>query len=302
MQYLISKLEKHKCIYFTRANSEETTLEDIFFAHPESINMLNTFPTVLFMASTYKTNTYRMPLFEIVGVTSTKMTYSVAFAFLSFEQENNFTWALEMLVGLLTSKLNMPKVIVTDRNTALMNVVATVLPEIEHVLCYFHIEKNVKAKCITDCRVKTKPTDAKVVDKDVKEANDEKHYDLVKKIMRAWREVVNSPMDDSYASAWLKFKKDVCRPFPLFVKYVETTILPLKKHFVRAWTNKFLHIWCRTTNIVESAHGKLKRYLRSGVGDLASCWDEINKILKNQLGEIQGSFGRGISPEPLWVL
>jgi len=42
-----------------------------------------------------------MPLFEIVGVTSTKLTYFVAFAFLSKEQEKNFTWALEMLVGLL---------------------------------------------------------------------------------------------------------------------------------------------------------------------------------------------------------
>jgi len=74
LQYFISKLEECKYIYFTRANSEETTLEDIFFAHPESINMLNTFPTVLVMDSTYKTNFYRMSLFEIVGVTSIKMT------------------------------------------------------------------------------------------------------------------------------------------------------------------------------------------------------------------------------------
>jgi hypothetical protein len=65
MQYLISKLEKHKYVYFTRENSEVTTLEDLFFAHLESTNMLNTFPTVLVMDSTYKTNTYRMPLFEI---------------------------------------------------------------------------------------------------------------------------------------------------------------------------------------------------------------------------------------------
>jgi len=91
-----------------------------------------------------------MPLFDIVGVTSTKMTYFVAFAFLSKEQENNFIWVLEMLVGLLNSKLNLHKVIVTDRDTALMNVVATVLPKTNHVLCYFHIEKNVKSKCNTD--------------------------------------------------------------------------------------------------------------------------------------------------------
>jgi len=125
-----------------------------------------------------------MPLFEIVGVTSTKMTYSVAFAFLSFEQENNFNWALEMLDGLLTSKLNMPNVIVIDRDPTLMKVVVNVLPKIYHILFYFHIEKNVKSRCITDCRVKVKPSGTKVVDKDAKEADDDKHCELVKKIVR----------------------------------------------------------------------------------------------------------------------
>jgi len=103
-----------------------------------------------------------------------------------------------------------------------------VFPKTNHVLCYFHIEKNVKAKCITDCRVK-----AKVVEKEVKEANDEKHCDLVRKIVSVWREVVDSPTEDSYASALLKFK-EVWEPFPMFIKYVETTVLPVKKQFVRA--------------------------------------------------------------------
>ena len=61
--------------------------------------MLNTFPTVLVMDSTYKTIFYQMQLFEIVGVTSTNMTYYVGFSFLSFEQEDDLTRALEKLVG-----------------------------------------------------------------------------------------------------------------------------------------------------------------------------------------------------------
>jgi len=189
----------------------------------------------------------------------------------------------------------MSKVVFTDRDTTLMNVIAKVLHKTDHILCYFHIEENVKPKCITDCRVKAKPSDAKIVDKHVKEANDEKHCENDKKIVGACRDVVNYPTEDSYAIALLKFIEEVCGPFPIFVKYVETTVFPLKKHFMRAWTNKFLHLGCRTTNIVESAHAQLKRYLRSSVGDLASCWDEIDKMLKNQLGEIQGSFGRSIT-------
>jgi len=149
LQYLISKFVAHKYVYYTRCNSEETTLEDIFFAHLESIKLLNTFLTVLAMDSTYKTNNYWMPLFEKVGCTSTKMTYSVGFAFLHFELEENFTWALTMVKCLLSSKDNMPKVIVTDRDGALMKVVGTVFPETYTMLCFFHIRKNVRAKCIT---------------------------------------------------------------------------------------------------------------------------------------------------------
>jgi len=89
------------------------------------------------MDSTYKTNTYQMSLFEIVGCTSTKMTYSVGFSFLFLDQEDHFTWELKMVKGLLSSKDNMPKVIVTDRDTALMNIVATFFPETDTMLCFF---------------------------------------------------------------------------------------------------------------------------------------------------------------------
>jgi len=58
LQYLISKLVEHQYVYYTRCNSEETTIENIFFAHPESIKLLNTFSTVLVMDSTYKTNNH----------------------------------------------------------------------------------------------------------------------------------------------------------------------------------------------------------------------------------------------------
>jgi len=58
LQYLISKLVEYKYVYYTRCNSNETTIGDICFAHPESIKLLNTFPTVLVMDSTHKTNNY----------------------------------------------------------------------------------------------------------------------------------------------------------------------------------------------------------------------------------------------------
>jgi len=52
------------------------------------------------MDSTYKTNRYRLPLLEIVGVTSTGLTIYVAFILVEAERENNYVWALERLEGL----------------------------------------------------------------------------------------------------------------------------------------------------------------------------------------------------------
>jgi len=146
---------------------------------------------------------YKIPLFEIVGVTFINMTCFVAFSFLASEKEGNFTWVLEMLVVLFFLELNMPKVVVTNRDNALMNDVAKVLPKIAVLLCYFHIGKNVRVKFIMDCRVKEKPKDLKVNGKEVKEA---KTSNVVKNIMRAWDDVVESPTKDSYTSTVTRFQ------------------------------------------------------------------------------------------------
>jgi hypothetical protein len=65
---------------------------------------------------------------------------------LTVEKDDNFIWVLHTLLKLLNSNSDMPKVVVTDRDTALMNVVASVLPETSAILCYFHVGKNVKSK------------------------------------------------------------------------------------------------------------------------------------------------------------
>jgi len=154
-----------------------------------------------------------MSLFEIVGVTSTNMTYFVAFAFLASEKKGKFTRVLEMLVGLLSSKVNMPKVVVTYRDNY---DVAKVLPETNTLLCYFHIGKNVRVKCIMDYKVKLKPKDVKVNGKEVKEA---KASDVVNNIMRSYEDVVESPTKYSYTSAVTRFRY-VCKKFPKFLEYV----------------------------------------------------------------------------------
>ncbi|KAH1215405.1 PKS-NRPS hybrid synthetase [Glycine max] len=97
--------------------------------------------------SNYKTNRYRLLLLDIAGVTSTGMTFSVAFAYLEGECLNNVVWALERFRVLFLIRDALPGVIVTDKDLTLMNAVKTVFPECTNLLCWFHIDKNLKAKC-----------------------------------------------------------------------------------------------------------------------------------------------------------
>jgi len=60
-----------------------------------------------------------MSLFEVVGITSTGLTFLVAFC--SAEKENIFVWALDRLKGLFFRVDSYPRVMVCDRDIALMN-------------------------------------------------------------------------------------------------------------------------------------------------------------------------------------
>src|SRR4030043_1473182 len=115
----MKSLVEHKYDYHVRNYANSQNVKDIFWAHPESIKVFNTFPTVLIMDSTYKTNKYCLPLLEFVGVTSTYLTYSIAFAYMMSEKEESVTWALERCRGLFKSVNMSPEGVVTDQDNAL---------------------------------------------------------------------------------------------------------------------------------------------------------------------------------------
>ncbi|MCH90815.1 protein FAR1-RELATED SEQUENCE 6, partial [Trifolium medium] len=134
MQQLLKCLSGGKYTYNTRLCRDTETISDIFFAHPESIKLFNLFHIVLVMESTYKTNKYGFPLLEFVGNTSTEQTFSVGFAFMTAEKEDHFIWALQKCRDLLRCADDV-KVVVTDREGALMNAVEKVFPKATDLLC-----------------------------------------------------------------------------------------------------------------------------------------------------------------------
>lgn len=58
--------------------------------------------------------------------------------------DDNITWALEVCQAMLKDKEDTPKVMVTSRDTALMNLVTKVFPASYALLCRHPITKNVR--------------------------------------------------------------------------------------------------------------------------------------------------------------
>ncbi|XP_057443874.1 uncharacterized protein LOC130736031 [Lotus japonicus] len=256
MQYFLKKLAEANYVLFERHEEDSGVIMELFWAHPNAIKLFNTLPHVVIMDCTYKTNKFQIPLLEMVGLTSTGLTYSIAFCYMTRERTPDYVWALECMKSLLADPARLPGVIVTDRELALLSVVQNIFPEATHLLCLFHINKNVEAKC----KLWVDTTDFKAL------------------VMQKWNEVVYAETATQFEEEWSDMC-DMCKDHPKFTSYIYDTWLVHKEKFVKA----------------ESAHASLKKMLRNGKGNLCDSWEAVDRLTIVRHNAIQASFERSIN-------
>ncbi|KAL5158681.1 hypothetical protein HKD37_15G043103 [Glycine soja] len=224
----------------------------------DAVKLTNSCNLIFLIDSTYKTNRYKLSLLDIVGVTPTGMAFSIAFAYLEGERLNNVIQALQSFRGLLIRVDALPGVIITDRDLSLMNAVKTLFLDATNLLC------------------RAKPWLLKRM-----------HGDYV---MEAWGSLVDCPCESSF-DEYLKNFEMACSPWPMFVDYVcQSWVISHKEKFVKAWTNKVMHLGNTTTNRVEGAHWSLKRLLQNSPSDICSVWEAMNNMMTLQHTQIKTSF------------
>nr|GEX13119.1 protein FAR1-related sequence 5-like [Tanacetum cinerariifolium] len=143
---VMSFLHSNGYVHDFSTNDVTNELKALFYVHPTSFKIWRAFPHVLMIDATYKTNKYNMPFVEIVSVTSTGETFCIAFAFISEEKMDNYKWVLECL-KLTLDECMLPRVIITDRDLALMNACEKVFPNATRLLCRWHISQNILKNC-----------------------------------------------------------------------------------------------------------------------------------------------------------
>lgn len=234
-------------IYWVMAD-DLGVLQHAFMVHPITVNILRTFPHVIGMDSTYKTNRYGMPFFEIVGVTPTNQNFLVGYVFMRNETTESYRWVLQKLRELIGYDKE-PSVFLSDRELGLCAALREVFPGTAHFLCRWHINKDVEARV-------TNMFKNKKIGASFKNGK--------------WKRIMDATTEADFHVAVDKMKVSWAS-YPAVITYVSNTWLPHAKKFVTCWTNQVLHFGNTSNCRVESQHSAVKMWFESSTGSLLLC-------------------------------
>lgn len=120
-------------------------LAAMFICHPISVEKAQQFPEVVIVDATYKTNSHKMPMVNVVGISNlgtTKLrTFLIASVLITSEKETSYNWvAQQMREHIFPNKE--PGLFVTDDERALTNALNEEFPSTPNTLCCWHVLKN----------------------------------------------------------------------------------------------------------------------------------------------------------------
>src|SRR6266498_1800006 len=122
-------------------------LNHLFIAHHKHIDLLIENSEVLITDSTYKTNIFQIPLINIIKMTGTNRNFFAKNMFILGERYENYILIFFIIKKLYNVyKLRYPLTFVTNTYPAEIAAIKRVFPNMNYILCIWHINCNILAK------------------------------------------------------------------------------------------------------------------------------------------------------------
>jgi MULE transposase domain/Zinc knuckle len=257
----------------------------VLFAHPDSLAYLQAYPDILLLDCTYKTNKYGMPLLDMIGVDACQRSFCIAFAFLSGETEDDYSWALDRLRSLYEHySAQLPSIVLTDRCIACMNAVSTCFPSSFSLLCLWHANKAVLRYCLPAFMVRERVASTSRTTSAASETGPWEEF------YQSWHSIISSPNEDTFNERVSDFEGTYLPDCLEEVGYIKTYWLdPYKEKLVKAWVDQHTHFGNVATSRVEGIHALLKSHLKKSTLDLFEAWRAMKHALLNQLSELRSN-------------
>ncbi|CAG8820214.1 8290_t:CDS:2, partial [Gigaspora margarita] len=234
------------------------TVRPSFFCHSNAIKSARRFSEVILIDATYKTNVYKLPFVNIVGISNLGInqlqTFGIAGAWISDESEKSYIWVAEMLASIIFFDI-IPLVFVTDNDAALIGALKKNFPQSEHLLCTWHIlnnfKKNLRRHFVNDS------------------------FDEIIKIVDC---LIHSNDYEAFNLAVASYKKLALLSSNAseVVKYLDRKV---KEKWVGIYTSKMMHFGATTTQRVEGAHPAMKRAIETS-GSLTKSFNSLDRWLR----------------------
>lgn len=174
------------------------------------------------------------------------------------------------------------KIIVTDRDIALMAAIHEIFPRTTNLLCLWHINKCVKSEW-------------KPIFQDSEKLEEEWTAFYEK-----WRATVYAKFEVEYTSAWTYLSDTYKSTFSRKVHYLQTTWLtPHRQKFVKCYTNLVTYYGNDVTSRVEGGHTVLKSKIGISTGDLLTIVTNINSLFRNQYQQFVIALGEAKNNTPM---
>ena len=251
--------------------NENGELTHLFVWSPTSRDMARRFPSVFVADCTYKTNVYGLPLFQIVGVSSVHSSFLAASVFLRHETQVDFEWALQCFRQVLG--VHEPLVFVTDKDMALMGALRAVMPDTAHMLCIWHINKNV----LSHHKILTSQFLALGVSEAAAPYN----------FMTDYAALVRATTEQLFEEKLAEMRARGGQVYQATLRYVEAEWLPHREKFVRAWTSRNRHFNNAASSRAEGMNNVVKGALGRRQGSIATVGAALLHVMADEWRVLQ---------------
>lgn len=140
LELMKKRRDKDPDFFYEYQVDDEGRLKNLFWCDAQSRMDYQSFGDVVF-DSTQRMNKYNMPFIPFVGLNHHRQTTIFACGIVSDECVESYTWLLQVFLRAMCQQK--PRSIITDSDNAMMKAIRQVLPDTDHRVCSWHIERGI---------------------------------------------------------------------------------------------------------------------------------------------------------------
>lgn len=254
---------------------EHGRIQNLYLAKTTLIQAYCDHHDILILDCTYKTNCYKMPLLNIIGVTGANSTLQIAVVFLRSEEESNYLWAMQTLKRMKEKfRISDASVCFTNQETALINAFESTFRVTPTVLCLWHIMKNIVAYAKKHGVSDT----SQIESTEAAESNVAQHSAL-SEYMATFTKCISVPTIVEHDM----YRRQLREANTTVTNYIEAQYLGIWKHKVaQCYMPSVVTFGITTTSRGEGSHSTMKSWLQLSRCNIHEFWNKMDLLWTQQ--------------------